>query len=26
VFLCNEALNMIEDRLIFDMILHESLL
>ena len=26
VFLCDKALNMIEDRLIFDMILHESLL
>ena len=26
VFLCDKALNMIEDRLIFDLILHESLL
>ena len=26
VFLCHEALNMIEDRLIFDLILHDSLL
>ena len=26
VFLCDEVLNMIEDRLIFDLILHESLL
>ena len=26
VFLCHKVLNMIEDRLIFDLILHESLL
>ena len=26
VFFCDKALNMIEDRLIFDLILHESLL
>ena len=26
VFLCDKVLNMIEDRLIFDLILHESLL
>jgi len=26
VFLCDKALNMIEDRLIFDLILHESIL
>jgi hypothetical protein len=26
VFLCDESLNVIEDRLIFDLILHESLL
>ncbi len=26
VFLCNKVLNVIEDRLIFDLILHESLL